>query len=207
MLLRKKALLAIIPVIVLSACRSKEAVDAEIVDLPSHCYNDVKDEDEQGVDCGGSCNDCFQLSPTCDATVDSLFIDHEDGSTSNDSYELIDSIGVQVSNADEVLIALRSENGQRIKLRFPSSSFDITTRYTVVDYEVPVLESNHVGLEADMTFGEFVVGAYDNDYAYVNFDESTDMYSVTLCRLSYKDDTKLLGPYEVKVSFTIDFEI
>lgn len=52
----KLSLVAIVIVLIIAGCKKKE-------NLPDHCYNGVKDGDESGIDCGGSCEDsCFVFS-------------------------------------------------------------------------------------------------------------------------------------------------
>jgi len=33
--------------------------------FPDHCYNNILDEDETEIDCGGSCDACLEAAPTC----------------------------------------------------------------------------------------------------------------------------------------------
>ena len=35
------------------------------LELSAHCYNNIKDDDENGVDCGGSCDDCGESCDDC----------------------------------------------------------------------------------------------------------------------------------------------
>lgn len=50
----------------INSCKSKEKIDL------AHCTNGVKDSDEAGIDCGGSCNACVNLPTVCFTAPDSV---------------------------------------------------------------------------------------------------------------------------------------
>ena len=43
-----------------------------IVTMPPQCYNGLQDANEVGIDCGGPCNACNVIVPTCTATINTL---------------------------------------------------------------------------------------------------------------------------------------
>lgn len=65
----KYAIYLLLITFLLSSCR-KQILRTDVAIItetayPGHCYNGYLDEDETGVDCGGSCGECQQIIPTC----------------------------------------------------------------------------------------------------------------------------------------------
>jgi hypothetical protein len=125
-------------------CRKKKELDLEYVGKPLHCYNKLRDEDETGVDEGGSCGGAasFSFASACGEPTNSVTIDWTSDSVSGcvktiDGNRFVYTIGldgggfIKISTSNNVVFnsLLAYANGSLDSLeyegyiRFPSSSF------------------------------------------------------------------------------------
>lgn len=71
-----------------------ELVKAENTPYPVHCSNNLKDYDETGIDCGGSCKSCntgAPATPSCTVNENTLVINNTSYSTNIASVDTVSS--------------------------------------------------------------------------------------------------------------------
>jgi hypothetical protein len=79
----KNLILILCVVVTFFSCKNKSEIDElgknESSNYPPHCFNNIKDADETGIDCGGKCETCtpgIPSTPSCTVSTNSIVINN-----------------------------------------------------------------------------------------------------------------------------------
>ncbi|HLP52435.1 MAG TPA: PKD domain-containing protein [Chitinophagales bacterium] len=95
----------------INSCAPKDKIDL------AHCTNGVKDSDEAGIDCGGSCNACVNLPTVCFTAPDSVQVNTNAAFTN--------------CSQQATTYSWNFGDGQTSTLSAPTHSYSATGTYTV----------------------------------------------------------------------------
>lgn len=95
----------------INSCAPKDKIDL------AHCTNGVKDSDEAGIDCGGSCNACVNLPTVCFTAPDSVQVNTNAAFTN--------------CSQQATTYSWNFGDGQASTLSAPTHSYSATGTYTV----------------------------------------------------------------------------
>lgn len=146
--------------------------------VPSHCYNNVMDEDELDVDCGGSCIVCTEAKPTCTLDVNRAMV--------NNSPKIITNITKSILSGNVVKISF-SAGSMPCEIRFKEDfskieSFEInSSASTLQDKQMSLKLSNPV-------YNYLVTSTYtDSGLGFINSSEN-GQYEVYICNSTYSSN-------------------
>ena len=175
--MKKSLILLCLLTIVVFACRKKELRDVYTLESLGaiHCLNGIMDSTELGIDCGGECNSCVQLTSPCSLTDNSIeiaisFLGTE--SVNITSTELI------IQNGFYSFKAITDNGSDYLSIVF-SSKPEITKKY-IGTFESTSISSEEVFVKYYSNSSGDKIGSGDVYVNYVN-----NVYVLSSCDYSF----------------------
>lgn len=176
--------------IILFSCRKKELIDIKTADqyvsIVEHCYNNKRDLDELGEDCGGDdCDPCVQTYSPCEYTYDGYYFGDGGGAS-----EVFTLKTISESEGSYTFIG-KAVDGSYISVKFDHFP-SLTTFYKGSNYS----DEDVVNLKYRSVSGNNWVGS---GRVYVNYVEN--VYAISGCNNSFK----LWNGSTILISFKMTF--
>lgn len=152
---------------------------------PLHCYNGMQDPEEIGVDCGGPCDPCNIVNPTCTPTTNSL-------SVSTSTYTTVGS-ACGASGSEFQMLGTFSSGSYTVNIG--NSTPNLSIGYTIVN------SSFLNPTEANVNVNHSSLGSMDLSSGTLYMSQVGGIYYATICGGSgYSWVTSTAYPIEGKIS-------
>lgn len=168
----KKIIILSLLIVTFSSCKRKQvlvdesSLNPKLAKYPAHCYNEIQDADEIGFNCGGSCQPCNVVIPSCTVTLNTLNIN-------SSVYLTVGSSCSATSGSEYTFSGAYSSNSYSIKIG--NSSPDLSVAYNIVSGSV--LNSN----EAHVILYDSMLGNMTLSSGTVYISQVSGKYIVTIC--------------------------
>lgn len=168
----KKIIILSLTIVCLIACKRKQTLldettlNPKLAKYPAHCYNELQDADEFGLNCGGSCQPCNYPTPSCTVTLNSLRIN-------SSAYSTVGTSCSATSGSEFTFSGTYS--GGTYDIKIGNSTPDLSVTYNIISGSV--LNSN----EAEVTINDGSLGNMVLSGGTVYITQIAGNYQITVC--------------------------
>lgn len=186
----KKLFIFILIVTSITACKRKQSLreldsDETLAKYPIHCYNGTQDPEEIGVDCGGPCEACNTVTPTCTPADNTIMVSTLTYST----------VGSACGPSGSEFQMLGSFSSGSYTINIGNSTPNLSIAYSIINSSI--LSSS----EANVNVNHSSLGSMDLSTGSLYMSQVGGVYYATICSGSgYSWVTSTAYPIEGKVS-------
>jgi hypothetical protein len=183
----KKLLLFALVLTVAAGCKRKQDLvepEGTLAKHPAHCYNQLLDGNESGIDCGGDCDPCNIPTPTCTPASNTIKI-------GTSTYSSVGST-CGASGSEFEMTGTYSSGSYSVNLG--SSTPDLSVAYTIINSSIPNTNEAYVNINDGMR------GSLNLSTGTIYITQVSGVYYATICGGSaYSWVTSMTYPIEGKV--------